>query len=119
MVLGNPHPPLVSRAVWNIIQSVRRNKRRRITMDEQNKCSGLAVCAVCDIGCVERPREGRPTDSRGRARQKESPEDIALAVSSGDSGRGKVPPLSGQRPRQTIFAFNSAGVNGPACGDAK
>lgn len=47
MVLENTHPALVSREVWDIVQRVRQNKRRRTNMDEQNKYSGLVVCADC------------------------------------------------------------------------
>ena len=42
------HPPrLVSREVWDIVQQVRQHKRRPTKMDEQNKYSGLVVCADC------------------------------------------------------------------------
>ena len=47
MVLENTHPALVSREVWDIVQRVRQHKRRRTNMDEQNKYSGLVVCADC------------------------------------------------------------------------
>ena len=41
------HEPLVSKDVWDIVQSVRRNKRRLTKMGEQNIYSGLVVCADC------------------------------------------------------------------------
>ena len=47
MVLENTHPALVSREVWDIVQRVRQHKRRPTKMDEQNKYSGLVVCANC------------------------------------------------------------------------
>ena len=47
MVLENTHPALVSHEVWNIVQRVRQHKRRPTKMDEQNKYSGLVVCADC------------------------------------------------------------------------
>ena len=47
MVLENTHPALVSREVWDIVQRVRQHKRRPTKMDEQNKYSGLVVCADC------------------------------------------------------------------------
>ena len=47
MVLENTHPALVSHEVWDIVQRVRQHKRRRTNMDEQNKYSGLVVCADC------------------------------------------------------------------------
>ena len=47
MVLENTHPALVSHEVWDIVQRVRQHKRRPTKMDEQNKYSGLVVCADC------------------------------------------------------------------------
>jgi len=41
------HPALVTKEVWDIVQRVRQHKRRRTDMDEQNKHSGLVVCADC------------------------------------------------------------------------
>lgn len=47
MVLEGTHEPLIDRETWDIVQRVRQNKRRRTNMDEQNKYSGLVVCADC------------------------------------------------------------------------
>ena len=47
LVFENTHPALVTQEVWEIVQRVRKNKRRRTKMDEQNKYSGLVVCADC------------------------------------------------------------------------
>ena len=43
----NTHPAIISKEVWDIVQRVRKNKRRRTKMDEQNKYSGLVICADC------------------------------------------------------------------------
>ena len=47
LVFEGTHEPLVTRETWDIVQRVRKNKRRRTKMDEQNKYSGLVVCADC------------------------------------------------------------------------
>ncbi len=47
LVFENTHPDIVSKEVWDIVQQVRKNKRRRTKMDEQNKYSGLVICADC------------------------------------------------------------------------
>ena len=47
LVFENTHPALVTQEIWDIVQRVRKNKRRRTKMDEQNKYSGLVVCADC------------------------------------------------------------------------
>ena len=47
LVFENTHPALVTKEVWDIVQRVRQNKRRRNNFDEQNKYSGLVVCADC------------------------------------------------------------------------
>ena len=47
LVFENTHPALVTQEVWDIVQRVRKNKRRRTNMDEQNKYSGLVFCADC------------------------------------------------------------------------
>ena len=43
----NTHPAIISKEVWDIVQRVRKNKRRPTKMDEQNKYSGLVICADC------------------------------------------------------------------------
>ena len=47
LVFENTHPAIISKEVWDIVQRVRKNKRRRTKTDEQNKYSGLVVCADC------------------------------------------------------------------------
>ena len=47
IVLEGTHEPLIDRETWDIVQRVRQNKRRRTNMGEQNKYSGLVVCADC------------------------------------------------------------------------
>ena len=52
LVFESTHPVLVAREVWDIVQLVRQNKRRLTKMEEQNKCSGLVVCADCSRAMV-------------------------------------------------------------------
>ena len=52
LVFENTHPAIISKEVWDIVQRVRKNKRRRTKMDEQNKYSGLVVCADCGKAMV-------------------------------------------------------------------
>ena len=52
LVFENTHPALVTQEVWDIVQRVRKNKRRRTNMDEQNKYSGLVFCADCGFNMV-------------------------------------------------------------------
>lgn len=52
LVFENTHPALVTQEVWDIVQRVRKNKRRRTNMDEQNKYSGLVFCADCGSNMV-------------------------------------------------------------------
>nr|WP_300886620.1 DUF4368 domain-containing protein [uncultured Acetatifactor sp.] len=47
LVFEGTHPALVTQEVWNIVQRVRQNKCRPTKMKEQNKYSGLVVCAGC------------------------------------------------------------------------
>ena len=47
LVFENTHPAIISKEVWDIVQRVRKNKRRRTKMNEQNKYSGLVICADC------------------------------------------------------------------------
>ena len=47
LVFENTHPAIISKEVWDIVQRVRKNKRRRTKMDEQNKYSGLvSLCGL-------------------------------------------------------------------------
>ena len=47
LVFENTHPAIISKEVWDIVQRVRKNKRRPTKMNEQNKYSGLVICADC------------------------------------------------------------------------
>ncbi len=47
LVFENTHPAIIPKEIWDIVQRVRKNKRRPTKMDEQNKYSGLVVCADC------------------------------------------------------------------------
>ena len=47
LAFENTHPAIISKEVWDIVQRVRKNKRRRTKMNEQNKYSGLVICADC------------------------------------------------------------------------
>ena len=47
LVFENTHPSIITKEIWDIVQRVRKNKRRRTKMDEQNKYSGLVICADC------------------------------------------------------------------------
>ena len=47
MVIEGSHEALIDKETWDIVQRVRQHKRRRTNMDEQNKWSGLVVCADC------------------------------------------------------------------------
>ena len=52
MVFENTRPALITREVWDIVQRVRKNKRRLTKMEEQNKYSGLVFCADCGSNMV-------------------------------------------------------------------
>lgn len=52
LVFENTHPALVTQEVWDIVQRVRKNKRRRTNMDEQNRYSGLVFCSDCGSNMV-------------------------------------------------------------------
>ena len=52
MVFENTHPALITREVWDMVQRVRKNKRRLTKMEEQNKYSGLVFCADCGSNMV-------------------------------------------------------------------
>ena len=43
----NTHEALISQQVWEIVQDIRKHKRRRANMAEQNIFSGLVYCADC------------------------------------------------------------------------
>ena len=47
LVFENTHPALITREVWDMVQRVRKNKRRLTKMEEQDKYSGLVFCADC------------------------------------------------------------------------
>lgn len=52
LVFEGTHPALVTKEVWDIVQRVRRNRRRPTKLEEQNKYSGLVVCADCGTTMV-------------------------------------------------------------------
>ena len=52
MVFENTHPALITREVWDMVQRVRKNKRRLTKMEEQSKYSGLVFCADCGSNMV-------------------------------------------------------------------
>ena len=52
MVFENTHPALITREVWDMVQRVRKNKRRLTKMEEQDKYSGLVFCADCGSNMV-------------------------------------------------------------------
>lgn len=53
---------LVTQEVWDIVQRVRQNRRRSTKMNEQNKYSGLVVCAACGTTMVlHRAHTMKPT----------------------------------------------------------
>nr|WP_294857337.1 recombinase zinc beta ribbon domain-containing protein [uncultured Oscillibacter sp.] len=45
--IENTHEPLIDQSTWNIVQDIRRHKRRRANMAEQNIFSGFVYCKDC------------------------------------------------------------------------
>ena len=43
----NTHEPLMDKKIWGIVQDIRKHKRRRANMEEQNMFSRLVYCADC------------------------------------------------------------------------
>ena len=54
LVFKDTHPALITQEVWDIVQRVRKNRRRPTKMEEQNKYSGLVFCADCGSNMVLR-----------------------------------------------------------------
>ena len=52
LVFKDTHPALITQEVWDIVQWVRKNRRRPTKMEEQNKYSGLVFCADCGSNMV-------------------------------------------------------------------
>ena len=48
LIFKNTHDPIIDQETWDIVQRMRQNKRRRTIMDEQDKFSGLVICADCN-----------------------------------------------------------------------
>ena len=64
MVVEGSHEAIIDRETWDIVQRVRQHKRRRTNMDEQNKYSGLVVCADCGATMVlHRSHTMKPTQN--------------------------------------------------------
>ncbi|TEB08596.1 hypothetical protein Psch_02161 [Pelotomaculum schinkii] len=48
ILVENTHEPLISQELWDIVQDVRKHKKRMPKqMDEPNMFSGLVYCADC------------------------------------------------------------------------
>ena len=52
LVFENTHSALITQEVWDVVQRVRKNRRRPTKMEEQNKYSGLVFCADCGSNMV-------------------------------------------------------------------
>ena len=52
LVFKDTHPALITQEVWDIVQRVRKNRRRPTKMEEENKYSGLVFCADCGSNMV-------------------------------------------------------------------
>ena len=52
LVFKDTYPALITQEVWDIVQRVRKNRRRPTKMEEQNKYSGLVFCADCGSNMV-------------------------------------------------------------------
>ena len=52
LVFKDTHPALITQEVWDVVQRVRKNKRRLTKMEEQSKYSGLVFCADCGSNMV-------------------------------------------------------------------
>lgn len=45
--IENTHQPIIDKTTWDIVQDIRKHKRRRANMAEQNIFSGLVYCNDC------------------------------------------------------------------------
>lgn len=52
LVFKDTHPALITQEVWDIVQRVRKHRRRPTKMEEQNKYSGFVFCADCGSNMV-------------------------------------------------------------------
>ncbi len=52
MRIENTHEPLIDQATWDIVQDIRKHKRRPAKMAEQNIFSGLIYCKDCGKALV-------------------------------------------------------------------
>ena len=50
--IENTHQPLIDKTTWDIVQDIRKHKRRRANMEEQNIFSGLIYCKDCGTTMV-------------------------------------------------------------------
>lgn len=46
--IDDTHEAIIDKTTWNIVQNIRKHKRRRANMAEQNIFSGLIYCKDCD-----------------------------------------------------------------------
>ena len=50
--IENTHQPLIDKTTWDIVQDIRKHKRRRANMEEQNIFYGLIYCKDCGTTMV-------------------------------------------------------------------
>lgn len=52
LIFQNTHEAIIDNETWGIVQRMRQNKRRLTKMEEQDKFSGLVLCADCNSKMV-------------------------------------------------------------------